>query len=67
MNEKLILKLLVHWILCQMLSDIAVVCSSGGIFNDLTTDVIRYAKAFDFQKAALMFRMSENATNVSAS
>lgn len=36
MNEKLILfKLLVHWILCQMLSDVPVVCSSVGIFNDL--------------------------------
>jgi hypothetical protein len=39
MNEKLkLFKLLVHWILCQMLSDIAVVkSSSGGFFNDLTT------------------------------
>lgn len=35
MNERIILfKLLVHWILCQMLSDIVVVCSSDGSTND---------------------------------
>ena len=45
MNEKLkLFKLLVHWILCQMLSDIAVVrSSSGGIFNDLTTGKWTYS------------------------
>ena len=48
MNEKLkLFKLLVHWILCQMLSDIAVVrSSSGGIFNDLTTGKWTYSLIF---------------------
>lgn len=35
MNEKIILfKLLVHWILCQMLSDFAVCSSTDGNSND---------------------------------